>query len=87
MFSSIAAALGSPGQLVYGAANGAVESTCVNADSDGAVQLAIQWGPWAGAGMAEGLERRFESVGLHLLAEDEALSALESLLQRGRRGW
>ena len=86
MFSSIAAALGSPGQLVYGAANGAVESTCVNADSDGAVQLAIQWGPWAGAGMAEGLERRFESVGLHLLAEDEALSALESLLQRGRSG-
>ncbi len=86
MFSSIAAALGSPGQLVYGAANGAVESSCRNADSEGPVQLAIQWGPWAGSGMAAGLERRFESVGLHLLAEDEAMSSLELLLQRGRSG-
>ena len=86
IFSSIAAALGSPGQLVYGAANGAIESTCRNADGNGPVQLAIQWGPWAGSGMAEGLQRRFESVGLQLLQEADALSALESLLQRGRHG-
>ena len=86
IFSSIAAALGSPGQLVYGAANGAIESTCRNADGKGPVQVAIQWGPWAGSGMAEGLQRRFESVGLQLLQESEALSALESLLQRGRHG-
>ncbi|MDC3009338.1 thioester reductase domain-containing protein [Synechococcus sp. AH-736-G20] len=86
IFSSIAAGLGSPGQLVYGAANGAVEGACLNGSAIAPVRLAIQWGPWAGSGMAAGLERRFEAVGLKPLQDEEALNALERLLQRGRGG-
>ena len=36
--------------------------------------------------MAAGLERRFEAVGLKPLQDEEALNALERLLQRGRGG-
>ena len=86
VFSSIAAGLGSPGQLAYAAANGALEASCLSAPSEGPMQLAIQWGPWAGAGMAAGLDRRLDAVGLIPLEEDEAFAVLEQLLQRGRCG-
>ncbi len=90
VFSSLAAAVGSPGQLVYGAANGALEAGCRDVDGseqpDGPLRLAIQWGPWAGTGMAAGLEKRFEAVGLKPLLDGEAFEALERLLQRGRSG-
>ena len=86
VFSSIAAGLGSPGQLAYAAANGALEALCEPASSQGPVRLAIQWGPWAGAGMAAGLDRRLDAVGLIPLEENEAFAVLERLLQRGRSG-
>ncbi len=86
IFSSIAAGLGSPGQLVYGAANGALEAGCLKGSDVAPLTLAIQWGPWAGSGMAAGLERRFEAVGLKPLQDAEALNSLERLLQRGRSG-
>jgi thioester reductase-like protein len=86
VFSSIAAGLGSPGQVAYAAANGALEASCWSAPSEGPMQLAIQWGPWAGAGMAAGLDRRLDAVGLIPLEESEAFAVLEQLLQRGRSG-
>ena len=86
VFSSIAAGMGSPGQVAYAAANGALEASCLSAPSEGPMQLAIQWGPWAGAGMAAGLDRRMDAVGLIPLEEDEAFLVLEQLLQRGRSG-
>ena len=96
-FSSVAALFGSPGQIAYAAANGALESSCYeNNDVEGCdlvadgsqdpVRLAVQWGPWAGAGMAAGLDKRFASVGLAMLEPSAALKALESLLFRGRSG-
>ena len=85
-FSSVAALLGSPGQAAYGAANGAMEGCCRETAEDSPVRLAIQWGPWAGAGMAEGWERRFSGLGLGLLEPCAALEALGGLLERGRGG-
>ncbi len=101
-FSSLAALLGSPGQAAYGAANGALEGLCRQASAaaaaapaaaapaaaGGPVRLAIQWGPWAGAGMAEAarLQRRFAAMGVGLLEPEAALDALGALLRRGRGG-
>ena len=89
-FSSMAALLGSPGQSNYGAANGALDGACSRAGGGfggtQAVTLAMQWGPWAGAGMASGQGRRLEALGVGLLPSEQALAALELALQRGRGG-
>jgi thioester reductase-like protein len=88
-FSSMAALLGSPGQSNYGAANGALDGACAQAAGFGgtqAITLALQWGPWAGAGMASGQGRRLEALGVGLLPADQALAALGLALQRGRGG-
>jgi myxalamid-type polyketide synthase MxaB len=88
-FSSMAALLGSPGQSNYGAANGALDGACAQAAGFGgtqAITLALQWGPWAGAGMASGQGRRLEALGVGLLPADQALAALGLALQRSRGG-
>ncbi len=84
-FSSVAALLGSPGQAAYSAANGVIDGYC-NKQNELLTRLSIQWGPWNGDGMAVGLERRFEGVGIHMLEPSKALNGLERLLQRGRGG-
>ncbi len=81
-FSSIAALLGSPGQAAYAAANGAIEGYCSQSE-DKTKRIAIQWGPWNGGGMAIGLERRFDGVGIRMLNPEDALNALERVLSRG----
>jgi len=89
-FSSIAALLGSPGQSNYGAANGALEALAEAADPGLALQLAVQWGPWAGTGMTSALaerdRQRFDALGVRLLAPQQALEALGQLLRRGLSG-
>jgi len=88
-FSSMAALLGSPGQSNYGAANGALDGACARGVGFGgseAVTLSLQWGPWAGAGMAAAQGRRLEALGVGLLPPDQALEALRLALQRGRGG-
>ena len=93
-FSSMAALLGSPGQVTYSAANGALDGDCQShadhADPEAGVHLSLQWGPWAGAGMAGSLSERdrlrFESFGVGLLEPAKAFVALEMALQRGRSG-
>ncbi|WP_320667360.1 thioester reductase domain-containing protein [Prochlorococcus sp. MIT 1307] len=84
-FSSVAALLGSPGQVAYAAANGAMEGYC-NPNESRPVRLSIQWGPWHGDGMASGLERRFERVGIRMIESSKALNVLEKLLYRGKGG-
>lgn len=53
-------------------------------------QLAVQWGPWDGAGMAGALgdrdRQRLQALGVHLLPPDGALEALGQLLRRGAAG-
>ena len=84
-FSSMASLLGSPGQSNYCAANGALDALAAASD-----QLAIQWGPWDGAGMAAGLggreRQRLEALGVRPLQPAAAFAALEQVLQRGISG-
>jgi len=52
LFSSIAALLGSPGQAAYAAANGALDTVAASWHRCGIPVMSVQWGGWAGAGMA-----------------------------------
>ncbi len=52
VFSSAAASLGSIGQGAYMAANTFMAALCESRRRSGSAGLAIDWGPWADAGMA-----------------------------------
>ena len=69
-FSSVAACLGSPGQVPYAAANGALDGYSNHAASNdnGLRTLSIQWGPWQ-HGMAQ------ETKGALALAANRGLGA------------
>ncbi len=87
-FSSMASLLGSPGQTAYAAANAGLEAAMERANRPG--WMALQWGPWAGAGMAGALEQRqqqrLEVLGVRRLEPSLALAALGDLIQRGASG-
>ena len=52
LFSSIAALLGAPGQTNYCAANAELDAIAVGLQTAGTPVVSVQWGAWAGAGMA-----------------------------------
>ncbi|MCP9807970.1 thioester reductase domain-containing protein [Cyanobium sp. HWJ4-Hawea] len=83
-FSSMASLLGSPSQTSYATANGALDGLAMAGSAW--PLLSIQWGPWGGAGMAAGLERRFAALGVGLLSPDHAFEALALLMERGQPG-
>lgn len=83
MFSSIAAAVGNPGQANYAAANAAMEAIAERRRADGRPALTVQWGAISDVGylardarLRDALMRR---AGAHLTAT-EALQALPDLL-------
>jgi thioester reductase-like protein len=61
-YSSLAAVVGSPGQVAYAAANGALDGLMAERQRQGLVGLSVNWGPWAGAGMAAQAIQRLECV-------------------------
>ena len=81
MFSSIAALLGSPGQLNYSAANGHLDFMAHQLRGAGAAAVSVQWGPWADVGMAQqhrGTQHRMERMGLHMVTPRGGLGALSA---------
>jgi polyketide synthase 12/myxalamid-type polyketide synthase MxaB len=62
--SSIAAALGSPGQAAYAAANGALDGLVTALAAAGRTARSLQYGPWSGAGMAAATRARHAAQGL-----------------------
>lgn len=82
-YSSMAAVLGSPGQSNYAAANAFLDGLMESRRAAGLPGLSIQWGPWAGAGMAAGHDvAKWAQVGLGTIRAAEGRLAFETLLHQ-----
>ena len=86
LFSSLAAVLGSPGQSTYAAGNAALAAVAHHRQRRGLPALCLDWGPWAGTGMAARLgdrERaRFATLGLTPFTPADGVAAFAELLTR-----
>ncbi|MGK3989844.1 SDR family NAD(P)-dependent oxidoreductase [Sorangium sp. So ce136] len=83
-FSSIASVLGSAAQGNYAAANAFEDALCHLRRAEGRPGLSINWGPWAGSGMAASVSERdrerIAAQGLLGIEPEAALAALDVLL-------
>ncbi len=84
MFSSASALLGSAGQTAYTSANAALDGLARRRRGEGLPALSVQWGPWAGGGMAAdpGRGDRLARLGMDGLNPEDALYGLEQALSR-----
>ena len=82
LFSSVAAALGAPGQGNYAAANAYLDGLASWRRGLGLPALAVQWGSWAGAGMSArlGLDAKLERIGEGVIPLEQGVAALDALL-------
>ena len=84
-FGSVAGAFGNRGQSDYAAANEALDKLAhaLNGRFEGRV-LAIDWGPWKGAGMVDpSLEREYARRGVGLIDLEEGVAAFLAEIERG----
>jgi len=74
--------VGSPGQGHYAAGNAFLDALAWSRRADGLPALAINWGPWAGVGMAAqgGAGRLLDGHGIGEIDPQRGLEALEKLL-------
>ncbi|MEU9968285.1 type I polyketide synthase [Streptomyces malaysiensis] len=84
LFSSASGVFGTPGQGNYAAANAFLDALAAHRRAEGRPAVSLAWGPWAGAGMAGGLDEadisRMRRAGLPPLSPAEGLALLDSAL-------
>lgn len=82
-FSSVAALFGNFGQTNYAASNGALDGISTMLAFQGIPVQSLQWGPWAGGGMAtvqHGVRQRLENLGMNLIPPYTGILLLERSL-------
>jgi len=83
LFSSVAALLGSAGQANYAAANCWLDAWASRARGQGCAASSVQWGAWAGAGMASqnaATAARLQRAGMWMLSPQQGLEALGAVV-------
>jgi acyl transferase domain-containing protein/acyl carrier protein len=88
LFSSASALLGAAGQSSYAAANSALDALALGRRAAGQRALSINWGAWAGAGMAARLDARLQQRnaerGVRMMEPEVAFGWLDRLLGQSR---
>ena len=85
LFSSIASVWGSQGQAHYAAANQSLDDLAHRRRAAGRPALSINWGPWAGGGMATPeATAQLQDIGIGRLEPAAALTGLGAALAAGR---
>jgi acyl transferase domain-containing protein/SAM-dependent methyltransferase/acyl carrier protein len=81
LYSSSASVLGSAGQANYAAANAVLDGLAWYGQSRGEKVVAVNWGPWAGQGMAARLkEERLRRAGVRRLEVREGRRVLDAVI-------
>ncbi len=80
LFSSVVSLLGSAGQSNYAAANSFMDGLAIKRRILGLPALSVNWGPFAKAGMAAGLEALHRAQGMNPLDASYAFETLDALL-------
>lgn len=88
VFSSLAAAMGSPGQGNYAAANSVLDALARARRAEGLPAVSVAWGPWTpDLGMTGELDRsavaRLERMGIEVLGESIGTALFDAALPAG----